>query len=1085
MVEEQSKTLQAVTNFFNKATKIVKSIVSKNNGVQKYADSIIRNSAGEILLLQRSFNDDLQPGKWCLPGGKVEDGEDINIASYRELQEETGIEQSSITPLNFIKNVLKPNASINYFQATVKQEDLLLLLDNEEHYRYEFVPVEWLDRYDLIFDLGDVLNDLIELLEPIVIAQENLRALTPEELVPNNIVSAKLAFDNGQISEDDFLLYNQITNSFELIRKGFESGMVSPKEYSDAFDKAKHFEFVSVTRDGKQFYQYREVGTDKLEDDLPTGDHFETGELGLRVTKYSDKSFLISGATYENLELLRDIKKEMGIGNWNKALNGWIFPSSGKDIILSKLAEKMPDGTYEETKAKESVIDLKNALDVGTTVSFEGEQADIQEVSVDDAGKVTYEIESKEHGVGKKEVTEEEIEIPPASEEKAQELIANVTEENRMKIGKELFGKQEGEKPVSEEIEKNGEKDIKIYVKEITTRSGEKINALDYSFITPKDVQIFDQAGILDKPKPYWIPDVEQRSFEGRGYTLNFVKHNEDQIIIELNPKDFMTTYYRTGSRGHNTEADYAVVSLEQFVAIQDYYRKVKKAELEQKNLESLKTSAERIRGWDEKLMDYYKPFDYDTKLSKDQKKKYSKEQWESLSLDEKIAEVPFMKKPPFKGVSTRVSVLQDNRYPISYFSMYKKLVDPGDNGIKGRMVDPKSNSAIEYNDLRRDIGYKTNDLEVQKEENDNTYAKGQETSYGNSGLKDDLLESLGVKIKTQNGKEMKEDQVNDIKTHLSKVYESFGNRSSMAKEYGLKISHAGETHMHASRASGIYFPYYKAIGVGHTHDNFGFTLAHEFAHFIDNYSGTKTGRNYASDDYNSLAGKIATTFRGNVNKKTDSKYMNRTCECFARAFEQYHALKTEGDGAIRFGKDKYYDDPNQVNKEKFDSKIKPLIEQFLKENDHILKSSFDELNILDINNNFELIKSAFDNGSIEEDVFLDYAGKYNEIIKGSGGDPSHGGKLVKKTGVDAKGHKTTKWIRKDEEGKDEEVEKTKHSHKELSEFAKDTPASELKAVINSSGDPKLRRAAHLELDRRVKKESIKKEKSESGKNNK
>lgn len=1174
---DKSKILTAVSRMIDKAVKLYK---GAGDSKKVYADSVIMNKDGDILLLQRSFQSDLQPGKWCLPGGKVDPGETAIVAAPRELQEETGLELS----VHFIKTVEKENATINYFHGIVSDQYPMLVLDNDEHYRYEFVPVNHLDRYDMIFDLNEVLEDLLEDIPTVMIEDDQVRELTPEEMIPNTPTLVKAAFDNGLIDENDYLVYNQINSALETLKKGYDIGEVTGEEYSNAFEKGKHYEFVNVVRDGKQFYQYREVGTNKIDEELPVGESVDTGDkLGLYIKKYSDKSFLICGDTYKNLELLRKIKNDAGIGSWNRALNGWVFPLSAKESILANLAGKMSIETYEETIDQVAVVELKNSLDVGTTVTVDEKSVEVTEVTTNDAGKVEYTVEpakvtekiksKKEEetelaaSLGKKAfhdgkkcvpiydhelvklvdttkmlggnthlfeawsaawhkenlkptpevdptpepeipigtlspdgtqiktadgweyvkketktVKEEDIGVPSADDEKAVELINNVTEENRMKTTKEFFGKKEGDVAVSSEIENDGaEVSKKIEVVEFTTRSGEKINALDFTGIAQKDVQIFDQSGILDKPKPYWIPDIERRSFEGRGYTLNFVKHSEDSIMIELNPKDFMTTYYKTGGIG-NTEADYAVVSLEQFVAIQDYYRKVKKAELEKKNLDSLKVSADRLRNWDDKTLEYYKPFEYDTKLSKEQKKKYTKEAWESLSLDAKIAEVPFMKKTPFKGTSTRITLLKDNTYPISYFSMYKKLVDPKDAGILGRRVDPKSNSAIEYNELRRDINYKTNDLEVQREENDSSFVKGRETSYGNSNTKDDLFESHGVLVKRQNGDEINPNEIDQIKENLTKVFESFGDRSSMSKEFGLKISHAGSKNQHAMKAIGVYFPYYKAIGVSDA-GKFGFTLAHEYAHFFDNYVGGKNGRHYSSDNFQSTSGQIAKLFRSNMNKVSDSKYINRTCECFARAFEQYHAMKHHGDDVVKFidtfekygdKQTTYVEHENHVSKEKFNTIIKPLIEQFLQENDHILKSAMDELQLIDINNNFELIKAGFDNGLVDEEKFLEYAGKYNDIVKG---DPTHGGKLVKKTGTDVKGHKTTKWIRTNEDGESEEVDKVKHTHAALSVFAQDTPASELKRVINESGDAKLRKAAHLELDRRANKEAVKKDK--------
>jgi len=57
--------------------------------------ALVRNEKGEYLLLRRSENSRTNPGKWDLPGGKVDRGETLKEAVAREVWEETGI---SINP---------------------------------------------------------------------------------------------------------------------------------------------------------------------------------------------------------------------------------------------------------------------------------------------------------------------------------------------------------------------------------------------------------------------------------------------------------------------------------------------------------------------------------------------------------------------------------------------------------------------------------------------------------------------------------------------------------------------------------------------------------------------------------------------------------------------------------------------------------------------------------------------------------------------------------------------------------------------------------------------------------------------------
>lgn len=53
-------------------------------------NGVIFNSAGEVLLTRRSSLV-REPGKWCLPGGHLDGGEDWTTAMRREMKEEVGL----------------------------------------------------------------------------------------------------------------------------------------------------------------------------------------------------------------------------------------------------------------------------------------------------------------------------------------------------------------------------------------------------------------------------------------------------------------------------------------------------------------------------------------------------------------------------------------------------------------------------------------------------------------------------------------------------------------------------------------------------------------------------------------------------------------------------------------------------------------------------------------------------------------------------------------------------------------------------------------------------------------------------------
>ncbi len=52
---------------------------------------IIFNEKNEVLLLKRSDDDDWEPGKWSLPGGKREGNETLKQNIVRETMEESGL----------------------------------------------------------------------------------------------------------------------------------------------------------------------------------------------------------------------------------------------------------------------------------------------------------------------------------------------------------------------------------------------------------------------------------------------------------------------------------------------------------------------------------------------------------------------------------------------------------------------------------------------------------------------------------------------------------------------------------------------------------------------------------------------------------------------------------------------------------------------------------------------------------------------------------------------------------------------------------------------------------------------------------
>lgn len=59
--------------------------------MHRFASVLLVDRQGRILLQERDEHPVIDPEKWGLVGGHVEDGEEFEAAAYRELAEETGV----------------------------------------------------------------------------------------------------------------------------------------------------------------------------------------------------------------------------------------------------------------------------------------------------------------------------------------------------------------------------------------------------------------------------------------------------------------------------------------------------------------------------------------------------------------------------------------------------------------------------------------------------------------------------------------------------------------------------------------------------------------------------------------------------------------------------------------------------------------------------------------------------------------------------------------------------------------------------------------------------------------------------------
>jgi predicted RNA methylase len=450
--------------------------------------------------------------------------------------------------------------------------------------------------------------------------------------------------------------------------------------------------------------------------------------------------------------------------------------------------ETMPDSkpqennfdTMPETKQEE-----KSAVPTGVKIESNGNSQVVKSSSVNpDTKEIIYTVENRD-GIETK-VPESKVKILPVTQTtEVKKVIESAEPSNRMSIEKQLIGKPENVTSIKDDIAEKSKAPIAYIEKEITTLSGIKIKAIDYSSVPINEIQIIDAENILTTPKPSYIPEINERDFEIKSYFLEFVKAPDGNFIVPLN-------WYvpKVQNKAREQEPKYAIMSLENIVATTEYYRTKKLEEGRDKATKNNIANVEKILTWDQKTREYYKPFNY-TRLSESQKKKYSEEAWNKLSETEKLKEVPKMKNPPIHiNPIPRLKIgLKEMSMLVSTFHLYNELVDSS-YSIPSRAAgyNPKDQVAIDFNSIREDYKQKVEDMKIQKEEDSASYKQALETSFGMSKTKNDLFESHGILVKSQNGKEVNRDQVKDISEAMNLVYSVFGDKKQLSKAQILKF---------------------------------------------------------------------------------------------------------------------------------------------------------------------------------------------------------------------------------------------------------------------------------------------------------
>jgi len=117
---------------------------------------LLTDQDGKILILKRSTDSKTNPGKWELPGGKVNQNESFDHALIREVYEETNLKIALEHVVGASEQNLHIIRAVHIIMSGKIIEDDLNL--SNEHEGYAWVFIETLSDYELADWLQDYVN---------------------------------------------------------------------------------------------------------------------------------------------------------------------------------------------------------------------------------------------------------------------------------------------------------------------------------------------------------------------------------------------------------------------------------------------------------------------------------------------------------------------------------------------------------------------------------------------------------------------------------------------------------------------------------------------------------------------------------------------------------------------------------------------------------------------------------------------------------------------------------------------------------------------------------------------------------------
>ena len=134
--------------------------------------SFVVNKNGEILLLKRSSKERIAAGLWEIPGGKLDEGQDISHALEREVFEETNLLVTPVLRTGYFESEIiasGPYKGMPYIVIIgISKVEKGSVKISSEHDDYCWVKIKDINKYSL----------RPEVKKAFIVLQKNLRQIT-------------------------------------------------------------------------------------------------------------------------------------------------------------------------------------------------------------------------------------------------------------------------------------------------------------------------------------------------------------------------------------------------------------------------------------------------------------------------------------------------------------------------------------------------------------------------------------------------------------------------------------------------------------------------------------------------------------------------------------------------------------------------------------------------------------------------------------------------------------------------------------------------------------------------------------------